>query len=397
VQTDTNPRPRVAIIYRLDHPGGVQSVVLSLIKGLNQRGIVPDLVWDTPPNTAMLAEKGVQAGFLPVRMPVPSQVLDRVPKTLRYILRLPDLITSDRLSREYDFLYIFYNGFIVTDGTPHIYYLSGPPLLPQLDSASPGIRGLPYRSLRWLYRSLLHRHFPVYDYHPQLNYVINSDFTAALFFETYGVRLPVVHPPIDITGRNFTSTDLQHRNTVTFFSRFVDYKRPEMVLALAQQFPQYRFVLMGGVKPQEKGYFETLRSRVTADGLANVNILANPSETKVRGELQRTRFYIFPAVKEHFGMTTVEAIASGAIPFVHDSGGQREIVPDARLRFSDPTFIEQFSRLITMPPDELNHIRQHLQDHIQGFSENVFIAKMLNFLDSPVESEMTHELQAAAV
>jgi hypothetical protein len=64
--------PRVGIVFHLDQPGGVQSVVLSLIKGLNNRGIIPDVIWDTSPNQDLLEEKGVRAGFCPVTLPAPS-------------------------------------------------------------------------------------------------------------------------------------------------------------------------------------------------------------------------------------------------------------------------------------------------------------------------------------
>lgn len=393
VPQENKTSPKVAIIYGLNHPGGVQSVVLSLIKGLNQHDIVPDMVWDTPPNPSMLAGKGVRAGFKYIRLPVPSKKLDQVPKTIKYILRMPNVIASQHLNHAYDFLYIFYNGFIVNDYTPHVRFLNGPPLLPQLDKASPGLRGLPYRFLRWLYHSMLHNIFPVYDYHRDSASVINAQYTADLFYEAHGVRLPVVHPPIDISGRTFTLDDLDQRDTITYFSRFVDYKRPEMVLALASRYPQQRVVLMGGVKPQETAYFEGLRARANQERLDNVHFFANPPDHQVREELRRTRFYVFPGVNEHFGMTTVEAIASGAIPFVHDSGGQREIVPDMCLRFSDATFFDQFSELHQLSMAEHNQIRQKLRNHIRGFSEDVFNQKMLAFLDLPLEREKENELQ----
>jgi glycosyltransferase involved in cell wall biosynthesis len=38
-----------------------------------------------------------------------------------------------------------------------------------------------------------------------------------------------------------------------------------------------------------------------------------------------------PENTEHFGITTLEAMATGAIPFVVAKGGQKEIVSDERL------------------------------------------------------------------
>ena len=145
-----------------------------------------------------------------------------------------------------------------------------------------------------------------------------------------------------------------------------------------------RVVLMGGVKPNVQEYYDGLRKG--AEGLQNVTFLANPSNEKVNEELARTRFYVFPGINEHFGMTTAEAIASGAIPFVHNSGGQREIVPDERLRFTDDEFISKFQALLDLPDTELNQIRTQLSEHIRQYSESIFIEKMLAYLDQAVPS-----------
>lgn len=378
--------PRVGIVYRLNQPGGVQSVVLSLIKGLNARGITPDLIWDTAPSQKMLDEKGVRAGFQPVHFQMPSFLLDQAPITAAYILRTAQFFTTRDLPRSYQFYYIFFNGFMVLDGTPHVYYLSGPPLIRKLETIRPGVAGLPFRAMEMLYKTALRSRTPVYEYHRGSSYVINSEFTAQLFEEQHRVRLPVVHPPIDLSERSFTAEDLPRRDTITFFSRFVDFKRPEMFLKLAGLHPDRRFLMMGGVKPQNRPYFELLRQKANRAGISNIIFIANPSDAQVREELARTRIFVFPAVNEHFGMATAEAIGSGAIPYVHDSGGQREIVPDPRLRFNDREFFDKFDALLAMPEDLLNDIRFRLREHVAEFSEEAFIEKMLAFLDQPEHS-----------
>ena len=79
-------------------------------------------------------------------------------------------------------------------------------------------------------------------------------------------------------------------------------------------------------------------------------------------------------------MTTAESIASGAIPFVHDSGGQREIVCDQRLRFHDVEYLEKFDALKKLSDTELNEIRKALSDHIHGYSDEEYQTKMLTYL-----------------
>lgn len=366
---------KVAIVWRMDQPGGVQSCVISLIRGLNRRGIVPDILWDVEPDWQMLAEAKVDAGFYPISFRVPTSLMMRFPYTLRYLARMTCVVYEEQIGAIYDFIYSFYNGMIL-DKTPHMYYLSGPPLIPQLRKGNPVSR-----LLTCSYEAFLHQMSPVFEYHRQSRYFINSHFTAELFREAHGVNLPVVHPPIDLSDRDFEQEDLPERNTITYFSRIAEYKRPDMVLRLAQHYPEYRVTIMGGLSPNRVEYFNHLKRFAEAENLENVIFLVNATEERVREELRRTRFYIFPGINEHFGMTTPEAIASGAVPFVHNSGGQVEIVPDARLRFEDNNFLEKFDAMQKMPMEELVRIRIKLLAHVNGYTEEIYIEKMLSCLD----------------
>lgn len=370
------------MVYRLDHPGGVQSVAFALIRGLNKRGIVPDILWDVPPNAELLKDKKTQANYHYIRFLVPSPIIDRLPNSVRYLAWIFNCVKEESLSQRYDFYYVFYNGFLMTPEVAHLRYLSGPPLLPQLWKIPKGVRGWPVRTFSWLYHHWLRKKHPVYEYHRDNQYVINSNYTAELFEEAHGVKLPVIYPPINMTGRHYAENDLKKRDTVTFFSRIVDYKRPDLIIALAKQFPQTRFVIMGAVPEHRIPFLDGLKDEVKRKHIQNVAFFSNPSDEKVREVLARTRFYIFPGQNEHFGMTTVEAIGSGAIPFVHNSGGQKEIVHDQILRFEYEQFFEKFKQLQLKDLSELGQLRSELSLHVQQFSEENSVRKMLVYLDS---------------
>ncbi|HEX2980150.1 MAG TPA: glycosyltransferase [Anaerolineaceae bacterium] len=367
----------------MDHPGGVQSCVYSLIRGLNRRGVVPDILWDIEPDWSHLTRLNLKAGFQKIHFRMPTQWITRFPNTLRYLLWIFNGYQGDPFHAQYDFFYLFYNGFFLSADVPHLRYLSGPPLIPELNNSTPGLRGAPYRLFRWLYQNYLRRWSPVYEFHQESLYVINSEFTARLFEQAHGVQLPIIHPPIDLSGRDFQPFDWSTRDTITYFSRFINYKRPHLVLKLAQRYPNMRCVLMGSVPENRKGYFEKLHRQARQMGLRNVVFLANPTNQRVREELARTRFYIFPAKNEHFGMTTPEAIASGAIPYVHNSGGQIEIVTNELLRFDDENYFENFNTIYSLDDLELEKIRSSLVAHVHSYAENIYIAKMLAYLDSP--------------
>jgi len=374
-----SPPKRVAVVYRLDRPGGVQSCAIALIRGLNQAGIVPEVLWDVEPDWALLERFHARASYRRIPFPVSTTAITRLPVSLRYLGWIPNAIRGERYRGDYDFFYVFFNGFLLPDDVPHLRYLSGPPLIPALEVTRPGLAGLPVRFFRWLYWAVLRHAWPVYEFHSRQRYVINSSYTGDLFYAAHGIRLPVIHPPIELSGRSFDATDLDQRDTLTFFSRFIPYKRPELVLELARRHPHLRCVLMGAVTDSRRLYFASLQRTARELGLSGVEFLDTPSEEQVRAELARTRFFVFPAQNEHFGMTTAEAIASGALPFVHNSGGQVEIVPDERLRFEDSELLPKFDALLRLDDGELKALRQKMAAHVRGFSEETFIQKMLAY------------------
>jgi hypothetical protein len=141
---------------------------------------------------------------------------------------------------------------------------------------------------------------------------------------------------------------------------------------------------MGGVQKHRRKYLEDLQ-RQARRVAPEVIFLPNASDAQVKEEFSRARFYVFPAVNEHFGMTTPEAIAGGAIPFVHDSGGQREIVPIEQLRFSDGNFHEKFRSVIAASGEQLEAWRTTLRMVIESYDEKHFQRKMLSYLDGGFE------------
>jgi len=375
-QKKTSVNKKIALVWHLDYPGGVQYCVLTLVKALNQRGIKPILLWDHAPNAEFIQKEGVEIDFQKITLSFPTSRIRKLPVSFQYLLNIFNCKDISEILSAFDFTYLFQNNLLVSGSIPHIRYLSGPPLLPQLENPRKGIAGVPYRFFRWMYKRWLKNRRPAFEFHRDNHYVINSAYTAALFEEAHGTRLEVVHPPISLTQHGFDPEDITQRDTISFFSRITPAKRPDKLFPLANQYPE-RFIIMGGVNPQMQSFLDTLKQ--SAPNHNKIEFIINPDSATIFKELSRTRFYVFPAINEHFGMTTVEAIASGAIPFVHDSGGQKEIVPLEALRFNDENFLEKFALLKNRSDEDLNQIRRQLKDHVRQFSTDVYLQKMLGF------------------
>lgn len=363
---------KVGIFFNIDNYGGVQTCVLSLVKGLNQRGIIPDLICDRPPNFDIVEEFGVKLNFLPVRFSVQRGLIEKMGRWLQGASDLLYFFRTSWLKGRYDFLYIFQPNVIVDSEVRYLYYLSMSPRSPGFS----GRRVLP--ALKFLAYDLLLKHFiPVYEFRNRAdNCVINSKFTQALFEKAYRRRIEVVYP--SITGDTYELGPIEGRSDILFFSRLVPEKRPELFINLASYFPALSFRLLGAVN--DESYVADLQRLVQEKGVSNVTFFVNPSVDEVRECFRHCKVFVFTARNEHFGIATVEAMRYGALPLVHDSGGQREIVPFDQLRFVDGELVPKFKMLVEMKDQELSDLYGQVRNHVKEFREEVYIEKMLAFL-----------------
>lgn len=375
---ETSDAPKIGIVFRLDSYGGVESCVIALVRALNQRSIVPELIWDRPPQPAILSQVGIKVAYRHHQRVVASSIIDWLPNTLRYLPIAMNSIGTKKHSRIYDFIFSFVNWYLVDPRVPHTYYCSGPPLLPQLEPKLRGARAWFRDAQRAFYTRWLRPTLPAYEYHRSSKYFINSKFTARLFKDAHGADLQVLYPPIPMPS--VQSTRGAERHGAVFFSRLVPYKRAELVLRLADSFPQTQFTLMGATTRKHRNYISHLRREVATR--ANCALIENPDYPTVAATFLKHRFFIFPAIDEHFGMVTAEAIAAGLIPFVHDSGGQIEIVRDASLRFRDSEMQKRFAALQALSPDVLNSMHAECATQLRNFDAVIFQQQMLAAMDS---------------
>lgn len=117
-------------------------------------------------------------------------------------------------------------------------------------------------------------------------------------------------------------------------SVFADKGHRAMVDAFRLMDTDWQLVLAGSVDPQQAGYISSLMSM--ASGL-NVRFAISPSRSDILSLYAESSIYWHmtgvtmpnvPGAQEHLGLTTIEAMASGAVPVVRGTGGQSEIVED---------------------------------------------------------------------
>ena len=169
--------------------------------------------------------------------------------------------------------------------------------------------------------------------------VCNSYFTKSIIDSCLGVNSVVVYPPIDIDSFQ----PLKKENiilSVGRFSQLLQSKRQDVLIEafkiLVDQtgLKNWKLILAGGTEIGAGDFLEALKKRCLG---YPVEIVENPDFKNLVELYGKAKIFWTasgygideekdPEKVEHFGMTTVEAMAAGCVPVVIAKGGQKEIV-----------------------------------------------------------------------
>jgi len=168
-------------------------------------------------------------------------------------------------------------------------------------------------------------------------FVCYSEFARAHIRERLGVDAVVVPPPVDLPAD--APEDKEHLIVAVgrFFRGWHSKNQDVLLDALAElNAPGWRLVLAGG--GDDPDYVEEIRRRAEhLPAELHVDVPRNDLlELYSRASLfwhaaghgQDARRH--PERLEHFGITTVEAMAHGAVPLVFPAGGSGEVVENGR-------------------------------------------------------------------
>ncbi len=167
----------------------------------------------------------------------------------------------------------------------------------------------------WAARLLLHR-MRIWDARTASGvdrYVANSNFVARRLRKLYGCRAAVIHPPVRVPERLAT---LPRGDFFLTASRLVPYKNARVVVEAFARLPGRRLVVAGD--GPEYARLKTLAG-------PNVAMLGFVEDEELRRLMATARAFVF-AAEEDFGITLVEAQASGTPVIALGRGGALETV-----------------------------------------------------------------------
>jgi len=168
----------------------------------------------------------------------------------------------------------------------------------------------------WPIRKFYRRKLDAVDF-----FIANSNFTKEVIQERWGKKAVVIYPPCSTSA--FCSSNRKEDKVVSI-GRILPEKRFELLFEAARKLPHVKFEIIGGLTEEYVGYYRKLFSSKPK----NVSLVADAPFKILREELASSKVYMHCMKNEHFGISIVEAMASGCIPIVHNSGGAKEIVDE---------------------------------------------------------------------
>lgn len=206
--------------------------------------------------------------------------------------------------------------------------------------------------------------------------VCNSLFTKRFIDSSVGRRAQVIYPPV--------ATSLFKRQEkeklILSVGRFHKLKKQDVLIEVFNKLNEntWRLVLAGGLLDADRDYFAALK-RHAAKG---IEFLPNISFRELKNLYAKATIYWHaagynetdPQRMEHFGITTVEAMAAGCVPIVFDGGGLPEIVEDGKVGYlwKTPEDLIQKSLLLATDHALRMKLSQEAQAKSKMFDEQVF-------------------------
>jgi len=217
----------------------------------------------------------------------------------------------------------------------------------------------------------------------------NSKFTQAVIEQGWpGVHPVVVNPRVTLAEFDAEVVKQPWIVNVGRFFRQLHSKRQdvliEMFKKLSKTVPGWKLILIGSVEDEQ--YADELKRQ--AKGL-NVEFMFNAKRSEVVDILEKSKIYWHaagydvdetehPEWVEHFGITTVEAMAAGAVPIVQYKGGQKEILGDTlkELGWIEQTECINTTKRLIAHPNDLAALSDSVRKQAEQFGDHLFTLRV---------------------
>lgn len=290
----------------LDVMGGGEKHILSILKVLQEIGYDLTLFWNKDVSTEIQSKLGMSFGT-------------GLKFEKNIFTKNVSLIDKFRILKDFDvFFYVTDGSYFYTNAKKNFIFCMVPD--------------------KKLYPSDLINRLKVFG----MTFIANSDFTGH-WLTKWGFKPRVIPPYID---EKFLSVDLEKIKkdkiilSVGRFFQHLHSKKHEIAIDFFKKMKKenphelkdFTFIIAGGLKSEDRPYFEHLQKQIGID--TSIVLKRNITYGDLVEYYKKSQFYwhfagygvdenTTPEQVEHFGISPLEAMAAGSIPYCFAAGGPK--------------------------------------------------------------------------
>lgn len=204
--------------------------------------------------------------------------------------------------------------------------------------------------------------------------VANSRNVAGRIDRFLHRRADVVYPPVDVSRYGFRAVG----DTWLAVNRLSHEKRIALQVETFRRLPEEKLQIAGGpgVGVDASKFIRSLKPP------SNVTFLGEVDDAQLRDLYATCRGLVVTAEDEDFGMTPIEAMASGKAVVAVDEGGYRETVVPGETGWLVAAHPETLAKTIeAATPERLETMRRRCESRAREFDASRFVAAMRDRID----------------
>ncbi len=220
----------------------------------------------------------------------------------------------------------------------------------------------------------------------------NSEYCRKVIYNALNIDAKVLHPPVDVeTFRKIALKSTTRENMILVISRIAPDKQIENAIEIARMMRDRGIgkgmTIAGNLHHYDHSYYQQLKKMIADYDLSDyVSLQTNISFSRLIQLMQLAKVYFHPRIDEHFGISIVEAMASGLVPVVSNIGGHTEFVP-SKYHFHT---LGNAADLIALAFEATNSERRAISSSTNKFSNENYVNSFHRILSELLNTGIAH-------
>ena len=198
-------------------------------------------------------------------------------------------------------------------------------------------------------------------------FIANSENVARRIWKHYRRESVVIHPPVRCKLFEISDVD---QDFFLIVSRIQEYKRIDLAVKVFNDLG-LPLIIIGDGPDREK--LEKMAKE-------NIKFLGRQSDQIIKEHYSKCKAFIFPG-EEDFGITPLEAMASGRPVIAYRKGGALETVVEGKTGVFFDEQTEESLKEVILKFDRQKFSKEEIRKHAELFDEEIFKKKIDSFVN----------------